>query len=72
MDRLFRNAIELLGGPADAALLAAVQMTSTTPARALGLDRVGSLQTGYRADLVMLDADLGIAAVLAGGQWQPL
>src|SRR6202042_3567279 len=40
MDRLFRNIVGL-GSDADVALAAAVQMTSATPARALGLDRVG-------------------------------
>ncbi|ETB54713.1 hypothetical protein O976_01995 [Mycobacterium avium subsp. paratuberculosis 10-8425] len=46
-----------------------MQMTSTTPARALGLDRVGSLQAGPEANLVVLDADWRVRAVIARGDW---
>lgn len=72
MDKLFAAAVELLGGglDADAALLAAVQMTATTPARALGLVDVGVLRPGARADLVVLDRDLQVVKVMAGGRWQ--
>jgi N-acetylglucosamine-6-phosphate deacetylase len=41
MDQLFRT-VAGLGLNADAGLAAAVQMTSATPARALGLDQVGT------------------------------
>lgn len=68
MDQLFRAAAGL-GSNSDAALTAAVQMTSTTPARALGLDNVGSLRVGFAANLVVLDQDLQIARVMADGQW---
>ncbi len=68
MDRLFGTAAELAGDP-DAGLLAAAQMTSTTPARVLGLDDVGHLRTGLRADLVVLDNGSRIAAVMSGGDW---
>ena len=68
MDQLFRVAAGL-GPDRDAALAAAVQMTSTTPARALGLDRVGSLRVGAEADLVVLERDLQVSAVMAGGSW---
>jgi N-acetylglucosamine-6-phosphate deacetylase len=68
MDRLFRVAAGL-GPDRDAALAAAVQMTSTTPARALGLDRVGSLRVGAEADLVVLERDLQVSAVMAHGSW---
>jgi N-acetylglucosamine-6-phosphate deacetylase len=71
MDQLFRTVLHGLGPPSDTALTAAVQMTSTTPARALGLDQVGSLRAGLRADVVVLDNDLRIAAVMANGDWQP-
>ena len=64
MDRLFR------GVAPDAGLAAAVQMTSATPARALGLERVGSLRPGYDADLVVLDRDLQVAAVMVRGDWR--
>jgi N-acetylglucosamine-6-phosphate deacetylase len=68
MDQLFRVAAGL-GADRDAALAAAVQMTSTTPARALGLDRVGSLRVGAEADLVVLERDLQVSAVMAHGSW---
>jgi N-acetylglucosamine-6-phosphate deacetylase len=69
MDQLFRAAAGL-GSDRDAALAAAVQMTSTTPARALGLDRVGSLRAGADANLVVLDQDLQVTGVMADGDWQ--
>ncbi len=69
MDQLFRAAAGL-GSDRDAALAAAVQMTSTTPARALGFDNVGSLRAGADADLVVLDGDLQVMRVMADGDWQ--
>jgi N-acetylglucosamine-6-phosphate deacetylase len=73
MDRLFRalkaNAVEL-GVDSDAALAAAVQMTSATPARALGLKRVGRLRQGDDANLVVLDRDLQVRAVMVRGGWR--
>jgi N-acetylglucosamine-6-phosphate deacetylase len=68
MDQLFR-AVAGIGSNQDAALAAAVRMTSTTPARALGLDRVGSLRAGFDANLVALDRDLQVTAVMADGDW---
>ncbi len=68
MDRLFRT-VAGLGPDSDAALAAAVQMTSATPARALGLDHVGRLHPGYDANLVVLDGDLQLAAVMVHGGW---
>ena len=67
---------------ADAALLAAVQQTSITPARALGLPAAG-ICPGGRADLVVLDStatpDVGtpdeprdrlqVSAALRSGEW---
>jgi N-acetylglucosamine-6-phosphate deacetylase len=67
MERLFRL---VAGLGSDAALAAAVQMTSATPARALGLDRVGALRPGYDADFVVLDRDLHVTAVMANGDWR--
>ena len=66
MDRALRNAVRLAGVPlADAAISA-----SLTPARALGIaDRVGSLETGKQADLVVLDADLRVVSVMQRGAW---
>ncbi len=69
MDQLFRAAAGL-GPDRDAALAAAVQMTSTTPARTLGLDNVGSLRVGADANLLVLDRDLHVTRVMAGGEWQ--
>ncbi|OBH63956.1 N-acetylglucosamine-6-phosphate deacetylase [Mycobacterium sp. E2479] len=68
MDRLFRTV------HADAGLATAVQTTAATPARALGLQRVGVLRTGYDADLVVLDQRLGVSDVMVRGAWrgQPL
>ena len=54
----------------DAALAAAVQMTSATPARALGLDGVGTLRPGYDANLVVLDRDFRVTAVMVHGDLQ--
>ncbi|WP_424752616.1 N-acetylglucosamine-6-phosphate deacetylase [Mycobacterium sp.] len=73
MDQLFRS----MAGPAsdavdpDTALAAAVQLTAATPARALGLDRVGHLRAGYDANLVVLNGDWRVAAVMVHGGWQP-
>ncbi|OBH88594.1 N-acetylglucosamine-6-phosphate deacetylase, partial [Mycobacterium sp. E2989] len=64
MDQLFRNV------HAGAGLAAAAQTTSATPARALGLQGVGSLRAGYDANLVVLDRDLRVAAVMVAGRWR--
>ena len=43
---------------------------ATNPARVLGLDAsVGSVAAGRRADLVVLNDDLRLTAVMAGGTW---
>jgi len=74
MDRLFRAVVQLgavqLGADPDAALAAAVQMTSATPARAVGLKRVGRLRQGDDANLVVLDRDLQVRAVMVRGGWR--
>jgi N-acetylglucosamine-6-phosphate deacetylase len=66
MDNALRNAVRLAGvSLVDAAISAAL-----TPARALGLaDRVGSLENGKQADLVVLDEDLRVASVMRKGAW---
>jgi N-acetylglucosamine-6-phosphate deacetylase len=69
MDRLFRS-VGGLGSDSDTALTAAVQMTSTTPARALGLVGVGNLRPGHDANLVVLDRDLQVTAVMVRGGWR--
>ncbi|PJE23864.1 MAG: N-acetylglucosamine-6-phosphate deacetylase [Mycobacterium sp.] len=63
MDQLFRAVADGAG------LAAAVQTTSATPARALGLDRVGAIRAGYQANLVVLDQDLCVSAVMVEGCW---
>ncbi|MDP7722155.1 N-acetylglucosamine-6-phosphate deacetylase [Mycobacterium sp. TY814] len=63
MDQLFRAVAGTAG------LAAAVQTTSTTPARALGLDRVGVIRAGYQANLVVLGQDLRVRQVMAEGSW---
>lgn len=47
-----------------------VRAVSANPAKLLGVDdRVGSLEPGKDADLVILDADFAIAGVLRKGEW---
>ena len=70
MDVGFRTAVLTGGGPAsDAALVRAVDQTSTTPARTLGLPHVGSLRAGGAADVVVLDAGLAVSRVMRAGRW---
>lgn len=65
MDRAFRFVVEAGASVADA-----VMMASTTPARLLGMsDRVGALEVGMDADLVVLDPSLARQAVMAKGAW---
>lgn len=50
--------------PADA-----VKSATLVPARILGLEaEIGSLKAGMRADIVAVDGDFGLVAVLRGGQ----
>jgi N-acetylglucosamine-6-phosphate deacetylase len=65
MDAALRRAVH-----AGLSMPDAVRMASTTPARALGLDgSLGSLATGQRADLVVLDDDLHVVRVMRAGEW---
>jgi N-acetylglucosamine-6-phosphate deacetylase len=65
MDAALRNTVQLAGVP----LVDAAVSASLTPARALGLaDRIGSIEVGKRADLVVLDEDLRVLAVLRNGE----
>ena len=69
-DRLFRFAVEHSGLPRAEALLAAVRQSSVNPARALGLPSP-VLGPGTPADLVVLDRNLAVSAVLLRGEWVP-
>ncbi|TDD63321.1 N-acetylglucosamine-6-phosphate deacetylase [Actinomadura rubrisoli] len=63
----FRRAVTEVGLPIEQAAEAA----ALTPARALGIDsRVGSLEPGKDADLLVLDDDLAVARVMKGGRWR--
>ncbi|MBP2368368.1 N-acetylglucosamine-6-phosphate deacetylase [Pseudonocardia parietis] len=66
-DALFRNLVAADPGPREEALARAVAWTSTTPAGLLGLDDVGHLRPGARADVVLLDDALRIETVLRAG-----
>src|ERR1700722_7528561 len=68
MDQLF-GALAGYGSDRDTALAAAVRMTSTTPARALGIDGAGSLRVGAEANLVALEPDYRVSAVMVRGSW---
>ena len=68
MDRVFRFAVAHGGPDADQALLHAVQQACVNPAAALGLPSSG-IAPGAAADLVVLNGDLTVAAVLRRGSW---
>jgi N-acetylglucosamine-6-phosphate deacetylase len=77
MDQLFRRAVhawapyvcdaQVPPPPTDEALVHAARQTATIPARVLRRPDIGSLETGRRADFVVLDADLRVADVVVGG-----
>ncbi|KFG02661.1 N-acetylglucosamine-6-phosphate deacetylase [Streptomyces scabiei] len=65
-DRALRRAVTIDRLPIEDAVAA----LSATPARLLGLyDRIGSLDPGKDADLVLLDADFELKGVLRKGEW---
>lgn len=65
MDRVVRNAVEMLG----IELSQAIRMVSANPARVLGLEnRKGRIAEGYDADLVLLDKDLRVQQTWVGGK----
>ncbi|RJQ79924.1 N-acetylglucosamine-6-phosphate deacetylase [Pseudonocardiaceae bacterium YIM PH 21723] len=68
MDAAFRRSVQVNGLSMVHAALAA----ATTPARVLGAgDRTGALSVGRLADLVVLDRDLHVVAVMVQGAWVP-
>jgi N-acetylglucosamine-6-phosphate deacetylase len=46
-----------------------VHAATAAPAAMLGLEGVGSVRAGFRADLVALDADLEVRRVMRAGAW---
>jgi N-acetylglucosamine-6-phosphate deacetylase len=71
MDRVFRFAVAHCGLPRDEGLLLAARQASINPARALGLPCEG-LVAGAAADLVVLDSELAVTAVLHRGAWEEM
>lgn len=66
LDTAFRRAAAVDGLPVEDI----VQAISANPARLLGVDdRVGSLEAGKDADLVVLDAEFGLKGVMRKGAW---
>ncbi|MFI9393528.1 N-acetylglucosamine-6-phosphate deacetylase [Streptomyces bauhiniae] len=66
LDRAFRRAVTVDGLP----VADVVRALSANPARLLGMaDRVGSLEPGKDADLVLLDADFALKGVMRRGEW---
>lgn len=66
LDRAFRRAVTVDRLPVEDVVAA----LSANPARLLGVyDRVGSLEPGKDADLVVLDADFALKGVMRRGTW---
>ncbi|MEU6880814.1 N-acetylglucosamine-6-phosphate deacetylase [Streptomyces sp. NPDC046712] len=66
LDRAFKRAATIDGLPVEAV----VQAISANPARLLGIDdRVGSLEPGKDADLVVLDENFDVKGVMRKGTW---
>ncbi|MEU9445921.1 N-acetylglucosamine-6-phosphate deacetylase [Streptomyces sp. NPDC048304] len=66
LDRAFKRAVTVDGLPVQDA----VKALSVNPARLLGLfDRIGSLEPGKDADLLLVDADFDLKGVMRQGEW---
>ncbi len=64
MDQAVRNMLEWVSiNVADI-----LRMASETPARLLGLTKVGAIREGMDADLVLLDTNLHVQATIIGGE----
>lgn len=64
MDQAIRNLVEFTGCSLDEA----VATVTTRPAALMRLNDRGSLQTGHRADVVLLDPDVRVVATVVAGQ----
>ena len=60
-----KYAVQVAGLPIEEVVRAA----TASPAAMLGLDRVGALRPGFRADLVVLDEGLEVSRVMRAGRW---
>ncbi|MFE5481816.1 N-acetylglucosamine-6-phosphate deacetylase [Streptomyces sp. NPDC056527] len=66
LDRAFKRAATIDGLPVESI----VQAISANPARLLGIDdKVGSLEPGKDADLVVLDENFDVTGVMRKGTW---
>ncbi|MET9623045.1 N-acetylglucosamine-6-phosphate deacetylase [Streptomyces sp. NPDC006464] len=66
LDRAFNRAVTIDGLPVESV----VEAISANPARLLGVDdRVGSLEPGKDADLVVLDGNFDLKGVMRKGAW---
>jgi N-acetylglucosamine-6-phosphate deacetylase len=66
LDRAFKRAVTVDRLP----VTDVVAALSANPARLLGMDdRIGSLEPGKDADLVLLDGDFELAGVMRRGEW---
>ena len=66
MDAAFRNAVK-----AGVDVAQASRMASQIPANSIGLTDRGALQTGLRADLVVMDRELNVQQVFVAGEKVP-
>lgn len=65
LDKAVRNAVA-----AGVGLVAALRAASTVPADYLGLETVGRIAPGKRADLLVLDDELNVTRVMWRGAWE--
>ncbi len=59
MDRIYRTMASAIGKD----FVALSKMASTTPARFMGLERVGEIKEGYEADLILMNEDLQLVKI---------
>lgn len=66
LNEALRNVFELTGKP----LSELVRTTSWNQAQSLGYDRLGKLEPGFQADLVLLNPDFSVNGTLIQGAWK--